>query len=148
MDFSGNRLFDSMSPRHRWQFLEGSMKPQQGAFFFFFLFLLFRATPAAYGGSRLGVELSYSYWPTPQPQQGRISDPLSKARDQTCNFMVTSQILFCCVIMGIKELHQEAFYIPTLKPTNLYSFFSKLFFQLCLQHAKVPGPGIKPMPQQ
>ena len=30
----------------------------------------------------------------------QILNPLSKARDQTCVFMVTSQIHFCCAIMG------------------------------------------------
>ena len=30
----------------------------------------------------------------------RILNPLSEARDGTCNLMVTSQICFCCAIMG------------------------------------------------
>ena len=40
---------------------------------FQFLFCLFRAAPAAYGGSQpRGSNWSYSLWPTPQPQQCRI----------------------------------------------------------------------------
>ena len=33
-------------------------------------------------------------------QQHQILNPLSKARDQTCNLMVTSQICFCCATTG------------------------------------------------
>jgi len=39
----------------------------------FTLFLLFRVTPMAYGGSQAGgLNRSYSCWPTPQPQPHRI----------------------------------------------------------------------------
>ena len=37
---------------------------------FCFVFLLFRATPVAYGGSQ--ANWRYSHWPTPKPQQGQI----------------------------------------------------------------------------
>ena len=67
----------------------------------FFLFLLFyRATPAAYGSPRLGVELELQLLAytiaiaTPGPscicnlcyslQQRQILNPLREARDQTC----------------------------------------------------------------
>ena len=33
-------------------------------------------------------------------QQHQILNPLSKARDWTCNLMDPSQIRFCCVTMG------------------------------------------------
>ena len=64
---------------------------------YFYFFHLFRATPAASGE---GSDLSYSRWPTPQPQQCWIRavtatytaahshtgsfNPLSEARDPTC----------------------------------------------------------------
>ena len=80
------------------------------------LFLLFRAAPTAYGGSQARrSHRSYGCQPTPEPQQHRIRaasdlhhrsrqcqipNPLSKARDQTRNLMVPSQICFCCAMMG------------------------------------------------
>ena len=33
-------------------------------------------------------------------RQGQILNPLSEARDQTCNLMVPNQIHFCCTTMG------------------------------------------------
>ena len=49
--------------------------------FFFFLSFVF-------------LNWSYSYQPTPQPEQCRILNPLSEARNQTCVLMVTSWIHF------------------------------------------------------
>ena len=85
-------------------------------FFFFFCFWLFRAALVAYGGSKarglIGAvaaglhrshtmqdlsfvcDLQHSSW------QHQILNPLSKARDQTCNLMVHSRVLFCCSMMG------------------------------------------------
>ena len=55
----------------------------------------------AYGGSQdsgliraVAAILCYS------SQQCRILNPLSEARDQTRNFMVSSRICFCCTTMG------------------------------------------------
>ena len=76
---------------------------------FFGLFVFSRAAPVAYGGSRArGLIRSCSLRPTPGPQQHGIQavtasyttdhgnvgslTPLSKARDQTCNHMVSSRI--------------------------------------------------------
>ena len=68
-----------------------------GCFFVLFCFLLFRATLMF----RLGVlirataaDLNHS------SRQLRIPNPPSKARDQTQNLMVPSQICFCCAMMG------------------------------------------------
>ena len=75
--------------------------------YFFFFFCLFGAAPGASGGSQArGSNPSYSCQPIPQPQQCRIPassvtyttangqrpslDPLSKARDRTCNLLVPS----------------------------------------------------------
>ena len=63
---------------------------------------------------RLGVELSYSCRPQPQPQQRRIRamslpyttahgsahGPLSETKDRTHNLMVTSRICFHCSTRG------------------------------------------------
>ena len=81
----------------------------------FFLFLLFRATPVAYGdsqtrGSKSEMQLLVYATATPDPsricdlphssQKHWILNPLSKVRDQTHNLMVPSQICFCCTTMG------------------------------------------------
>ena len=85
-------------------------------FFFFFVFCLFRASPVAHGGSQARgliravaaslpratatpdlscvCDLHHSSW------QCWILNPLSKARDRTCNPMVPSRICFCCTMMG------------------------------------------------
>ena len=65
------------------------------------LFCLFRAAPVVYGGSQarglIGVvaaSLHHSSW------QHQILNPLSEARDQTRNLMVSSWIRFCCATTG------------------------------------------------
>ena len=85
-------------------------------FFFFFFFLFCLKTPMAYGSSqvtgRIGAiaaglchsptawdlshvgSLQHSSW------QHQIPDPLSKARNQTCVLIDTSQICFCWATMG------------------------------------------------
>ena len=85
-------------------------------FFFFFVFCPFRPSPVAYGGSqargligavatslhhchskarsKLLCDLHHSSW------QRRILNPLSKARDSTCNLMVPSWVHFHCTTMG------------------------------------------------
>ena len=80
-------------------------KPERSSILFiwdfdFFFFVFFRASPMAHGGSQMGYNWSCSSWPPPEPQQHRICDlhhspwqcqildPLSEARDQTCNLMV------------------------------------------------------------
>ena len=47
---------------------------------------------------------SCSCWPKPQPQQCQILNPVSKARDRTCNLMVPSQMCFRCVMKGTPRL--------------------------------------------
>ena len=83
---------------------------------FFVSFCLFRATPTAYGssqargqivavaaslhhshsnaGSEPHCDLHHSSW------QHQIPNPLSEARDRTCNLMVPSQIRFHCTTTG------------------------------------------------
>ena len=79
----------------------------QQIFIFYYLFYFpFRATPMAYGGSQardliraVAASLHQSHsnsgsqphlWPT--PQQCRIFNPLSEARDRTCIVMVPNQV--------------------------------------------------------
>ena len=58
--------------------------------------LFFRASPVVYGSSRArGSNQSCSCWPTPQPQQCQILNPLREARDQTWILMNTSCVRFC-----------------------------------------------------
>ena len=79
-----------------------------------FVFCLFRATPAAYGGSQArgligaiaaGLHHSHSHArselrlpPTPSSWQHRILNPLGEARDWIHNLMVPSQIHFRCAM--------------------------------------------------
>ena len=70
------------------------------SFFAVFLFLLFRAILAAYGGSQARGQIGAAAAVLPQPQQHWILNPLNKARDQTCNLIVPSWICFCCAMMG------------------------------------------------
>ena len=85
-------------------------------FTFHFIFLLFRAAPAAYVGSQarglIGVtalayttvsampDLSHIFELYHSSRQHRILNPLSKARDGTHNLMVPGQIHFRCAMMG------------------------------------------------
>ena len=82
--------------------------------FVFFVFSLFTAATAAYGGSQarrlIGAVaaglyqnhsntrsepfLRHSSW------QCQILNPLSEARNRTCNLRVPSRIRFCCATMG------------------------------------------------
>ena len=57
-------------------------------------------------------------------RQHRILNPLSEARDRTHNLMVTSQICFCCAIMG-----------------NLFYVFNFYFFCLMLFRAALVAYG-------
>ena len=106
-------------------------------YFFFFVFCLFRAAPAAYGGSQargriraVAASLLQNYsnvrsephlWPTPQPQQHQILNPLSKARDRTHNLMVPSRIRFCHAMMGTLYLYIYYFYLYTHTHTHTHT---------------------------
>ena len=84
--------------------------------FFFFFFWLFSVAPEAYGGSQDGVKwelqlLAYTTaTATPDPScfcnlhhsspQHEILNPLSEARDWTCNPMLPSWIYFHWAMMG------------------------------------------------
>ena len=77
------------------------------AFEFFFLF---RTTPRlgvesevqlpAYATARAKRAPSHIFFLYHSSQQHRILNPLNKTTDQTCNFMIPSQIRFCCTTMG------------------------------------------------
>ena len=66
-----------------------------------FSFLLFRATPATYGGSqargRIGATAADLHHSS---RQRRILNPLGEARDQTHNLMVPSWSCFLGATMG------------------------------------------------
>ena len=94
--------------------------------FIYLSFCLFRAAPAALEVPRPGVQsellLSADARTTATPDLSHVCDlyhssrprwilnPLSKARDQTCNLMVASQTCFCCSTMGTPK----AFFIIKL----------------------------------
>ena len=84
--------------------------------FFFLSFCYFMPSPMAYGGSQArglirataaGLHQSHIKAGSERvcdlhrsSQQCQILNPQSKARDQTCNLMVPSQIRFCCAMTG------------------------------------------------
>ena len=75
-------------------------------FSFFLSFCVFRAAPTAYGNSPYGSSQARgriraaAYWPTTQPYQHQILNPLSEARDQTRILTDTSQIHYQWITMG------------------------------------------------
>ena len=88
----------------------------QDFFFFFFVFCFLWLHPQHMEVPRLGVKLelqllAYTSATAMQDpshvcdlhhssRQHQILSPWSKARDRTCNLMVTSQIHFCCATTG------------------------------------------------
>ena len=114
-----NPLKEARSNLHPHGYLSGSspLGHNGNLRFFVCLFLLFRATPVAYGGSQArgrigataaGLHHSHSYsqiWATSVTYitaQGnaRILNPLSEARDRTCNLMNPGRIHFRRAMMG------------------------------------------------
>ena len=85
-------------------------------FYLFIICCLFRATPAAHGGTQArgwiwdvaaGLHHSHTVWDLSHicdlhhsSQQHQILSPLSKARDQTCILLDASQIHFCWATIG------------------------------------------------
>ena len=68
---------------------------------FFFFFVLFRASPVAYGGSQARVLIgTVASGLHHSSRQYQILNLLSKARDWTHNLMVPSQICFHYAVMG------------------------------------------------
>ena len=64
-------------------------------------FCHFRATPEAYRGSQAGGLVGAVAAGLLQPLQCQNLNPLSKARDQTRNLRVSSQIHFFCARKGM-----------------------------------------------
>ena len=80
------------------------MKPAQ-LFLFVCLFVFFIQW-WMYGIWRFpgwGLNRSCSCWPTPQPQQRHILNPLSEARDWTCVLENPSRICYCWATTGTSE---------------------------------------------
>ena len=93
----------------------------QSQYSFFFFFLLFRATPEAYGGSQArdqigataaGLHRRHSnagskprVRTTPQLTATWIFNPLNGARDQTSVLMDTSWVRFCCPRMETPRMN-------------------------------------------
>ena len=81
-------------------------------FIYLFIYLFFRASPEAYGGFRLGLQLpAYTRATATQgpshfcdlhhsSRQCRILNPLNEARDWTRSFIVPSRICFRCATTG------------------------------------------------
>ena len=98
-------------------------------FIYLFTYLLIRAAPVAYGGPQargriraVATRLHHS------SRQRWIHNPLSKARDWTCNVMVTSQMCFCWAMTGTPFL---LFYF--LKILNDFYLFRYRWFTVFCQ---------------
>ena len=83
--------------------------------YLFINLVFFRAAPMACGSSpargligAVATSLYHSSW------QRWIGNPLSKARDRTCNLVVPSQICFCCATIGtpISSYFKQQFKCP------------------------------------
>ena len=113
-------------------------------FFFFFFFLLFRASHTAHGGSQArgrirAAAASYSHSTTDPSSfcdlhhsswQHWTLNPLSKARDLTCNLMVPSQICFNWATMGTPQItfsYETGFY--TLVNIQHWSLKAMVYFK-------------------
>ena len=113
---------------------QGTPKPD-------FFFWSFRASPAAYGGSQargqigaVASNLCHSHSKAGsnplsnlhhRSRQRWILNPLSKARDQTCVLMDTSQIRFCWATMGTPEYlvnYLTCCFVPTLSDYRLQPY--------------------------
>ena len=107
-----------------------NMQPKktcQGIKFSFCEFsFLFRATPVAHGASQArglsraiaaGLHHSHSYVGSRHhsSQQAQILNPLSKAKDRTCNLTVPSQFCFLCTMTGSPPVHfLELWFLDTV----------------------------------
>ena len=90
-----------------------------------YLFFLFRAVPEAHGGSQarglIGAtaavyltataiwDLSHIFNLHHSSWQQQILNPLSEARDRTCNLIVPSRIRFHCTTTGTPSLYLSLF---------------------------------------
>ena len=116
-------------------------------FFFFFFFFFFRATLLAYGGSQArgrirAVALAYARaTEAPDPshickshhssQQRQILNPLSEARDRTCNLKVPSWIHFHWATTGTLgySILMEVFnWYANNVNTSIYDITIEFFF--------------------
>ena len=74
-----------------------------------YFFFLFRAVFAAHGGSQArgligAIAAGHSHSNAGSELRLRILNPLSEARDRTCNLILPSWICFCCTTMGTPNL--------------------------------------------
>ena len=88
-----NQINDSTNLRERILEAIENVKVRKLHFIFMYLFNFQCCTHGMWKFPGQGLNWSNSCWPTPQPQQCGILSPLSEARDQTSNLMVTSRIV-------------------------------------------------------
>ena len=110
-------------------------------FYFYFIFLLFRAAPAAYGGSQARNRIGATAAGLRHSHSNAISElvcslhhgsrqhwnlnPLSEARDPTQNLMVPSWIHHHCAMMGtpFETGFLEGKFSKPFKTMQLYIYF-------------------------
>ena len=122
----------------------------------FFLFLIFRASPAAYGSSQVGVELKLQLpgyttatatpdpshiWNLPCSWKCRILNSLSGAKQWPCILMATSWVRYHWATMEtpIKDVLKRNWLVPpcdcmTLKIITVYNLEPWCLFLLWLLH--------------
>ena len=107
--------------------------------FFSSFFLLFRATPTAYGGSQARGQIRATASGLYQSsQQCQLLNPLSEARDQTPSLRLTSRMCFLCATTGtpnISFLHSFPHSLPFLSLS-----FSLLIDRRLIYLSTYPSP--------
>ena len=83
-------------------------------------------------------------------QQSQVPNRLSEARDRTCILMILVRFV-STVPQGERPLSNTHFHNTALVQRRYLQFLFVLYFSIfwpCPCHVEVPGPGIKPTPQQ
>ena len=124
------------------------MSGQVTLFIFYFYFWLFRATPAAHGGSQArgwigttAYTMATATWDLScvcdlyhSSRQCQILNPMSEARDRTRNLMIPNQIHFHCTMTGTPQCdsYTQILRKVTCKKTSAAtpSLLYKMLFQI------------------
>ena len=124
---------------------------------FYVIFLLFRATLTAYGGSQawgqIGAkaaslrhshsaalpDLSRIFYLHHNSRQGQILNPPSEARDQTHLLMDASRICFCCATTGTPQIRYYG--IINWSHCDLLYKWKPVAFTTCTRFSHHPHPA-------
>ena len=88
--------------------------------------LLAYSTATATGDLSHVCDLPHSSW------QCRIPNPLSKAKDQTCNLMLPSRIHFGCATMGTQRTDRFNRYIQKIPSKSSTAYLLSKSIRICI----------------